>query len=605
MEIGFNWYLKHHHDNYYSIVEPYRINGRNRHRKVLYLGKLKPEHAQKIESMLTAIKSQDAVVIRIEDILFENQWRYLDIALLEHLWDEWNLSSVFSQSKKDISTANVAKILASYRCLDPGSYLYATEWFKETAWSMMLEIDEDKFNDSRIYRELTEIEDKKEDIERHIYNNLKNKDEESLYMVYYDLTDSYFEGRKCELAAPGRTKSNGFKTKKIVLSLVVNAEGYPFSWEVLKGDTVEVSTLKNKVDSCKKQFEISENTEVTWVFDRGIVSEGNLLHTEENKQKYITALDKNQIPKVPGIDLNWFKEFTVDNVDSEAKKLDRFGFEKYDESLYYREMGDAKVNDKDYSRRYILGFNPNLFKKERENRKEQIRKGFECLDEENSELSKAKGDRGEESTKKRIDEKLKNLGVKRHIKYDLKKIDVKTDKGGVVKSFRIEHSENEKVIKKAEKLDGVCTFITNHLKKEQENKPENKKFDPVRIIKAYRDKNKVEEAFKEVKSFIKFQPSNVRTDKHVKAHYTICVLSYLLDLTVTKKLREYKIDEISSVRKVYQILKRGKIGEIKLKGTRSAPKKMITLQPIEKKILNIFGCEHLVEKKHLKSRGID
>jgi len=605
MEIGFNWYLKHHHDNYYSIVEPYRINGKNRHRKVLYLGKLTPKHAQKIEGMLRAIKSQDAVVIRIEDILFENHWRYLDVALLDHLWDEWKLSSVFSHSKKDISTANVAKILASYRCLDPGSYLYATEWFKETAWSMMLKIDEDKFNDSRIYRELTEIEDKKEDIERHIYNTLKNKDEESLYMVYYDLTDSYFEGRKCELAAPGRTKSNGFKSKKIVLSLVVNAEGYPFSWGVLKGDTVEVSTLKDKVDSCKKQFEISGNTEVTWVFDRGIVSENNLLHIEENTQKYITALDKNQITKVPGIDLNWFKEFTVDNVDSGAEKLDRFGFEKYDESLYYREMGDAKVKDKDYSRRYILGFNPTLFKKERENRKEQIGKGFECLDVENNNLSKAKGGRGEESTKKRIDEKLKNLGVKRYIKYDLKEIYVKTDKGKVIESFHVEHSENEKAIKKAEKLDGVCTFITNHLKREQENKPDSKKFDPVRIIRAYRDKNKVEEAFKGVKSFIKFQPANVRTDKHVKAHYTICVLSYLLDLTITEKLRKHAIDEISSVRKVYQRLKRGQIGEIKLKGTGSAPKKMITLQPIEKKILKIFGCEHLAEKRHLKSQGID
>ena len=607
-KMKFNWYVKHHHDNYYSIVEPYRINAKNRHRRKLYLGKLEPEHAQKIDSVLKAIKSTDAVVVDLKNVLFEDHWRYLDIAFLGKIWDDWNFSSVFSASSKkgkdkDISTADVAKILASYRCLDPGSYLYATEWFKETAWSMMLKIDENKFNDSRIYRELTGIENKKEDIEKYIYRTLKAKDEESFYMIYYDLSDSYFEGRKCELAAPGRTKSNGFKSKKIVLSLVVNSEGYPFSWEVLKGDTVEVNTLKGKLDSCKERFGMSEDDEVTWVFDRGIVSEDNLGYIEEKKQKYITALDKNQIPKVPGIDLDWFKGFTLNNVDFEAKKLEKLGFEKYDGDLYYMDMGDAKVKDKDYSRRYVVGFNPTLFKTERQNRKDQIKKGFDYMEKENDELSKAKGDRGEESTRKRIDEKLKKLGVKSYIEYDPEPMDVKTDKGRVVKSFRIDYQENEKAIKKAKNLDGLCTFITNHLKKEQGSKPDNKKMDAVQIIKAYRNKNQVEEAFKGVKSFIKFQPAYVRTDKHVKAHYTICVLSYLLDRTITQKLRQHKIKGADSLRKVYEKLKRGLIGEIKLR-SKTKIKRIVTPQPIEKRILKLFGCEHLTNKKHLRKMSI-
>jgi len=53
------------------------------------------------------------------------------------------------------------------------------------------------------------------------------------------------------------------------------------------------------------------------------------------------------------------------------------------------------------------------------------------------------------------------------------------------------------------------------------------------LICAYRDKNQIEQAFKEVKSFIKIQPFNVWTPKHVRAHYTICILSYLLDITIT------------------------------------------------------------------------
>ena len=124
-------------------------------------------------------------------------------------------------------------------------------------------------------------------------------------------------------------------------------------------------------------------------------------------------------------------------------------------------------------------------------------------------------------------------------------------------------------------------------------------------IRAYRDKNGVEEAFKGVKTFIKFEPIYVRTDQHVKAHYTICVLSYLLDLTITQKIREHEIDEINSVRKVYQKLKRCLVGEIKLGSAKHTIKKMITIRPIEKKILNMFGGEYLCEKSYLQKIGID
>ena len=610
----FNWFLRNSYVvkpngkryDYYSIAESYRTNRHNKHRDILYLGALEPERAQKITNLLKTIKSKDAVVVDINEVLFEDHWRYLDIAFLGKIFDDWELSDVFPYSKdKDIQTADIVKILTSYRSLDPGSYLYSTEWLKETAWSMILKIDENKFNDSRIYRELTEIENKKEYIERHIFNTLKLKDEESFSVIYYDLSVSSFEGRKCALAKPGITKNKGFKNKRIILSLVVNSDGYPFSWEVLKGDTAEVNTLKAKMNSCRKRFEISDDVDFTWVFDQGIVSEGNLKYLEENKQKYITAKNKNQIPKVSHINLNWFKEFTLANVDSEVKKLESNGFKKYDDDLYYRDMGDANVKDNAYSRRYIVGFNPTLFKDERENRKEQIKKGFEYIESENEELSKAKRDRGEESTEKRIDENLKKLGVKGHIKYGLETINVKTDKGKTVKSFYCKYWKNENVVKVAECLDGVNVFITNHLKKEQECRPDNKKFDAVRIIRAYRDKNRVEEAFKGVKKFIKFEPIYVRTDQHVKAHYTICVLSYLLDLTITQKLREHEIDEINSVRKVYQKLKRGLVGEIKLGSAKHTIKKMITIRPIEKKILNLFGGEYLCEKSYLQKIGID
>lgn len=105
--------------------------------------------------------------------------------------------------------------------------------------------------------------------------------------------------------------------------------------------------------------------------------------------------------------------------------------------------------------------------------------------------------------------------------------------------------------------------------------PEEYRLGPEELIKSYRDKNRIEEAFKEVKSFLKFQPTFVYTDEHVRAHYTICILSYLLNMTVTNKLREQPIEGVGSVRKVHKLLKRSEIGIISVKGTKYSGMKLI------------------------------
>lgn len=291
-----NWYVKNHHHDYYSLVAPYRVNDKNRHRRILYyFGKLTQEELQRINDGLDVMKDSGIRMVRIEDIVFENYWRYLDVAFLNHLWDQWGLSRIFPESDKDVQTSEIAKILTIYRCLDPGSYLSAVGWFKITALDIILQINSKHINKSRIFRELDEIENKKADIENHLYKTLEEQDEESLRIVFHDITDSYFEGRKCELATPGRTKSNGFRKKRIVLSLLINSKGYPFAWDVIEDYTADVKTIKGLSLKWKTKFQFEDN-EIILVFDRGMVSDENLKYLEDKRYLYITALDKNQIP---------------------------------------------------------------------------------------------------------------------------------------------------------------------------------------------------------------------------------------------------------------------------------------------------------------------
>ncbi len=579
---------------YYSIAEPYWDNKakRNRKRILLYLGSLTDEKAEQIRRFLRLINgNKDVVVTTVEDIIFDEHWRYLDVAFLSHLWDHWGFSRIFPQSEgKGVQTSEVARILTIYRCLDPGSYLSAVGWFKKTALDIILHLDSQQINKSRIFRELGEIEDRKPYIEDYLYKTLKERDENSMRIVFYDLTDSYFEGRKCELATPGRTKSNGFRKKRIILSLLINSEGYPFAWDVIEDYTADVKTIKGLSLNWKTKFGFGDN-EIVLVFDRGMVSDENLKHLEDAKYLYITALDKNQIPNIKDINIERFESL---NGEGMVEEITKRGFIKYDGKTYYEGM---RVID---DRRYTLIFNPEMFMEERKSRGELIERAKECLEEENNALSKAEKSRGESTTRNKIDRKLKKLKAWRFIDYDLEPRLITTE-GKKINSFHIMPKETEdtrEAIKKAEGTDGLWVIVTNIPGKGGE-----KGFTEGELISAYRDKNQIEQAFKDVKSFIKIHPFNVWEPKHVRAHYTICILSYLMDITIANRLREDDIG-IKSPQKVYETLRRGIIGRIREYDKGREILKLVRPQAEETQLLNMFGCKYITRKEYIESMKI-
>ena len=585
--------------NYYSIAESYREDGKSKKRIIAYLGALTPEKVQQIRNVLKISISTDTIVTTLDDLIFEDHWHYLDIAFLNHLWDnEWGLSELFPLPEetdktrtKDISTSDIAKILTFYRCLDPGSYLNAVDWFKTTACDLIIGIDGVHFNESRIYRELTIIEQQKEKIEQWLYETLKERDSASMRMVFYDLSDSHFEGTKCELASPGRTKSHGFKNKRVVLSLLVNSNGEPFSWDILKDYTADVKTLTGNADKWVQKFGFEK---ITLVFDRGMVSDDNLTHLENNeKYLYITALNKNQLSGVEGIKSEGFKNFTENTTE---KQIISIGLTKYDDTTFYEDLGVDSSN-----RRHILVFNPDLLKINRKAREMFLEKATEELNRAKQSLLEAKKSRQIKTTEKKIEAILGKFKVNQFISYSLKPVVLTENDGSAVHTFDLVYEMKTEAIKKAMLTDGIWMLVTNIC---ETTKPEVYRLDPREIIKAYRDKNRVEEGFREVKSFLKFQPTFVYTDEHVRAHYTICILSYLLDVTVTNKLRENRIEGVSSVNKVYRALERCEIGKLGMKGEKSRILKLTSMTSMQKNIMKIFDCEYLGMSNYLKSIGV-
>ena len=83
-------------------------------------------------------------------------------------------------------------------------------------------------------------------------------------LVLYDVTSSYVEGQKNELAAYGYSRGK----QQIVIGLMTDPEGCPVSVDVFRGNTADISTIGAQVTKLQQTFDLQH---VVLVGDRGIL----------------------------------------------------------------------------------------------------------------------------------------------------------------------------------------------------------------------------------------------------------------------------------------------------------------------------------------------
>jgi len=252
----------------YRIARSVRKAG-NVIKEVLFpLGPLSDQQAAQIKVILQTLRKPGDALVALDDVVPTSAVDYLDVAVANRLWDDWNLDDAFLNcTDSRLDTKSVARILTLNRCINPCSHYSIPRWVPRTALPQMLQFPLDKLNDDKIYYELDKIEDNKAAIEKHIFDTTKSKNPRSYDFVNYDLSSSYFVGLHCELSRFGKSKDNQGYQRQVVLALLVNSEGYPFKWDVFPGNQAEVHTLEGNIEACRKLGLKS----VTMVFERGLM----------------------------------------------------------------------------------------------------------------------------------------------------------------------------------------------------------------------------------------------------------------------------------------------------------------------------------------------
>ena len=108
----------------YTIAESYREGKKVKKRTIWPVGKLTDAQAQQMKLILKVAQGKGKTITQLEDIVVKESKAYLDIAVVNALWNYWQLDQAFDFdiSASALSTPLVAKILTINRCTAPCSH---------------------------------------------------------------------------------------------------------------------------------------------------------------------------------------------------------------------------------------------------------------------------------------------------------------------------------------------------------------------------------------------------------------------------------------------------------------------------------------------------
>jgi transposase len=305
--------------SYWSLVETVRTADGPRQKTLCYLGELNGSaHARWLKTIEVFNEQGESRQLKLfpsdveppEDdsnvaqvllnrVRLERTRQFGNCFIGLELWKRLGLDRLFVElvdtDEADVPWSRVAAVLAINRLCAPGSELAIEQrWYPATALDDLLHIEAGKLNDSRLYRCLDKLGDHKDRIEGHLKQRYGELFGAQFDVLLYDLTSSYVEGaaEANALMRRGYSRDHRPDCKQLVIALVVNVEGFPFSYEVFEGNRADVTTLDEILRAVEGKYGRARRI---WVFDRGVVSEENLATLRRRGAQYLVGTPRSKL----------------------------------------------------------------------------------------------------------------------------------------------------------------------------------------------------------------------------------------------------------------------------------------------------------------------
>ena len=425
--------------------------------------------------------------------------------LLERIIEELGLRSFFGTykgfTKIEYDVYGFARLLIIGRLLNPASKI-ATVRQNEDYYEKILS----DFNPDNVYDTLGFIAKNKDKIIRRINTNLVKKARRHPEIVYYDVTNFYFEieepdddeldenGEVCEigLRKMGVSKENR-KQPIVQMGLFMDDKGIPIAVESFPGNTLDHLTLRGALKGSIDGIELSR---FILVGDRGICIYDNLFNLLDDGNGYIVA---KSILKSRVVEQDWI----------------------YDEGGYIYEGKDFKYKSRVVNRKA-------------KDESGKMRTVSELVVVYWSEKQEKRAKADNKSFLDFLERLLENpasfritAAQSKSIRQYLRKEVVNDKTGEVFDSSNLKALVDMDKINRYKKGLGYYQIVTSELN-----------LHPKEVIDKYHGLSRIEEQFRIMKGTMDTRPAFVWTREHIKAHLLICTIALIILRIIQNRIVE-------------------------------------------------------------------
>lgn len=424
--------------------------------------------------------------------------------LLEKMLEELGLNTFFSSykgfTKLEYDVYGFAKLMIFGRLLNPASKS-ATVRQNSDYFEPILK---NGFNPDNVYDTLDFIASNKDKIIRRINTNLVKKAGRSPEIIYYDVTNFYFEiedpdedilDEEGTVVAKGQRKFGVCKEERklpiVQMGLFMDDSGLPIAIESFPGNTLDHLTLR---PALKKNIDDLDFSRFILIADRGICNYMNLLHVLDAGNGYIVSKSLLKSTKKE-------QEWTYCD-DDYIKISDDF---KYKSRIVKRSLKDENGLNRTIEEKVVVYWSRKFQTRcERENKK--------FLD-----------------FLKKLEESPENFRItalqSKNLRKFFRKDCVNQKTGEVINSSDIKAFIDFDKVAEYRKSMGYYQIVTSELTME-----------PLEVIDKYHGLTQIEDQFRVMKGDLDTRPFYVRTPEHVDAHMLICMISLILLRIIQKRI---------------------------------------------------------------------
>lgn len=478
LDIRFNTHKDGSKQPYGLLRESFRKNGKVLHREC---GRISGVSLDKLQQISNILKNIAPGNIERLDL---NSREYGAVAAILAFAKGLGLDNIIYSRKEPWREIIIATIIG--RLVYQGSKLYLSHIPKDTAlWELFGFPAGVAPRVDLIYEAMDQLLERKDAIcaklaKKHVVNGS---------IILYDITSSYLEGERCELAEFGHNRDLKKGHRQIVIGLLTTKEGCPIGVEVYQGNTADQMTVMDWVRRLKEQYQLKE---LIMIGDRGMLTKARIDEVTQAGFRTITALQHKQIQSL---------------IDNDVIQLGLFDEMEIVEVI---DPGEPQV-------RYMLCKNPSRKIKDYQTRQALLSKTEVQL----RKIAESPRKRDEQAIAAQVGKWLNRWKVGQYFDWTI------TD-------GKLQFSIKQEKLDKAEDLDGcyvIRTDVTGMDKQE--------------TVTAYRQLAEVDRDFRQMKTVsLELRPIYHRLEERVKAHVFLCMLALYIQWHMKQALRPMLANEL-------------------------------------------------------------